>query len=303
MFIGIGERRRSRAGCGRALLLCLAAAGCSDRAMPTYSGQLPSEAGLALVTLNVSGSERTVAAYRPTGLASGRPLLLVFHETGGDAADALSSSGAIELADREGLVLVAPQARALAAGDWDDHVAGQRYFETHPNLSPSTNGDLQLVTALISLAGRDLGSDAKRVYTFGFSNGAFFATFAALTLPGQIAGFAEAGGGLVTCATSPSCRFAGSGASCAELAAEPGYCSCSGEEKPAPLPSSGRKPAGYLAHGRGDTTVSPYYTCALAARMQALGYPNQVSIVEGDHRWPPGFATSAWSFLQPHVLP
>jgi len=255
--------------------------------------------------LSAGGQQRDVWTYVPPGLGRGAPLVLVFHETDGAGDDALRSSGAIALADAQQLVAMAPQARAMNAGDWDNHVAGQRFFETYPNTSPASNNDLQLVQAMIADAQQVHGSDAKRVYGLGLSNGAFFAVFTAATMPDQIAAFAEASGGLVTCPSTGSCTFSsGAGGTCDDLASQPGYCSCSGDEKPAPLPTTGRRPPGYLAHAADDTTVSVYYSCSLADRMLQLGYVSSVNIrPTGGHVWPPDFATTVWPFLTQQVLP
>ena len=51
------------------------------------------------------------------------------------------------------------------------------------------------------------------------------------------------------------CAFRGAGTSCAALQTEPGYCACSGLEKPVPLPTSGFMPPGYLTHSNDDDTV------------------------------------------------
>jgi poly(3-hydroxybutyrate) depolymerase len=289
----------------------LVLAACSDGGTApdgpvSYEGTFPAGAGLhEEVRLTVGGVARTLWTYVPVGVGPSPALAIVFHETDGAASGALEGSGAIALADSQKLVLVAPQARTMASGDWDNHVAGQRYFETYPNASPGANKDLLLVRAIILEAQRAHGCDAKRVYAVGLSNGAFFATFAAFTLSDRVAGFAEAAGGLVTCPATSGCTFSSDAAtSCGELASQPGYCSCSGEEKPAPLPAGGRKPAGYLAHAANDTTVSVYYTCSLASRMQALGFPTSVAIrPSGGHDWPPDLAVAAWPFLSQHPLP
>lgn len=272
-----------------------------------YSGSFPSGSGVHDgVTLTVGGQTRSLWTYLPAGLSTGRPLLIVFHGTDNSGWDALQSSGAMTLADAQKLVVVAPQARTMKAGDWDNHVAGQKFFETYPATSPTSNNDLLLVQAIILEAQRAHGCDPRRVYTLGFSNGAFFSAFAALTLPDCIAAFGEASGGLVRCATTGSCSFySQSGAtSCATLAGEAGYCSCGGTEKPAPLPTTGRKPPGYLSHAVDDVTVSVYYSCDLAARMQALGYTTSVKLRSGGgHAWPASFALDAWPFLSQHALP
>jgi poly(3-hydroxybutyrate) depolymerase len=299
------QRQGLRSGALGCWIVALGACGDSGPG-PINIGTLPQGAGLNEdVRLTVGGVERQMWTYLPQGPVAGRPLLIVFHETDGTASGALEASGARALADSQQLAVVAPQARAMASGDWDNHSAGQRYFETYPNTSPSANLDLLLVKTIIQEAQRTLNCDPARVYAIGFSNGAFFAAFVALTLPSQIAAFAERSGGLVACGSTGDCGFAASaGATCDELSRQPGYCSCAGAEKPAPLPTSGRRPAGYLSHAIDDGTVSVYYTCALARRMQELGFPSSVVLnASGGHQWPEGFAATAWPFLSQHTTP
>ncbi|MBW2734832.1 MAG: hypothetical protein JRH20_20790 [Deltaproteobacteria bacterium] len=270
-----------------------------------YGGSFPAaKVGFSSATLQVAGSNRTVSIYLPAGLPDDAPLMLVFHGTDGQAQDAIWGANATALADSAKVILVAPQARRMSVGDWDNHGAGQRYFETYPNVDPNSNPDLLFVRAIIAEATRVYGANIRRVYTLGFSNGAFFSEFCAMTMPNRIAAFAENSGGLVRCATTGSCTFSGSGTSCAELASQSGYCTCTGVEKPASLPTSGRKPPGYMVHSSNDSTVSVFYSCDLASRMQALGYVTSVTIrASGGHDWQPNAATAAWGFLSKYQLP
>ena len=208
------------------------------------------------------------------------------------------------LANSEGVVIAGPQARQMNKGDWDNHGAGEVYWETHPNTDPNTNPDLLLIRAVIDAASQAYNVDLKRIYVIGFSNGGFFSIAVAMTLNNTIAAFAENASGLVRCSNTYSCSFKGSGTSCQSLAGQSGYCSCSGTEKPAPIVTTGRKPPGLLYHAANDGTVSVYYTCALAERMQQLGYEVTVKIrSSGGHSWPSNFATKAWAFLSLHTLP
>jgi len=255
-------------------------------------------------SLKVAGEERSVAIYLPASRGPQPPLLLVFHGTDGNAEDAIWGADGQTLADNQGVVVIAPQARKMSQGDWDNHTAGQTYFETYPSTDVASNPDLQLVQAIIAEARRAYGVDSKRVYCAGFSNGGFFSLAAAMALPDLVAAFAENSAGLVRCATTADCEFSGSGTSCGELATQSGYCSCSGTEKPISIPTGGYKPPGLLAHAADDGTVSPYYTCDLAARMQSLGFTTQVEIrASGGHDWPTGFAEHAWQFLSQHTHP
>lgn len=262
------------------------------------SGVLPAAVGLSdSVPFTVGGIQRSVWVYVPQGLPAGAPLVFLFNDTDGGTLGNLSQSGLKALADAQKLVVIAVDARVMSTGDWDQHRAGQRFYETYPNTSAVSNNELQLVDALIPEAVKVYGCDPRRVYTMGLSNGAFTAYFVAAGLQGKIAGFAEASGGLVPCPTTASCDFTSVTVDCA---AATQWCapSCSDIEKPIPLPAGGFKFAGYLTHAFDDDTVSAYYSCNLAARMQSSGYPVQTNFrAMGGHTWPPNFAQSAWQFL------
>lgn len=270
-----------------------------------YQGKLPGGQGELSGSLTVAGQARSLRVYRPASVKAGAPLILAFHGTHGSSRDMTkpSSVGARELADREGLVLIAPQARKMQKGDWDNHSSGDVYWETYPSTDPAQNPDLLLVRALIAEAARAYGVDRRRVYALGHSNGGFFAVLAATALRDQIAAFVSNSAGLVRCPRTGSCKFKGSDKSCASLAQDPGYCACDGAEKPGPLPQSGRKPAAYLSHSVDDPTVSVYYTCELASRLKALGYPVELRLRSGiGHGVPFPLAIDAWSFLKKHSL-
>ncbi|MBW2734565.1 MAG: hypothetical protein JRH20_19430, partial [Deltaproteobacteria bacterium] len=175
---------------------------------PPYEGSFPPTVSeFSSATLRVAGFARDVTLYLPEGLPSSPPLVIVLHGTGGNAQDAIWSMEADQLADREKVVIAAPQARSMTTGDWDDHEAGQVFFETYPSINSSTNADLLLVRAIIAEAVRAYGVNPRRVYTMGFSNGAFFSLLCAAAMPDRIAGFAEMSGGLVRCDTMGECSF------------------------------------------------------------------------------------------------
>ena len=247
------------------------------------------------ISLTVNGVPRTVWIYTPQGLPANPPLVILFHDTDG-GGEVIANSGAQALADAQKVVIVLAMARSMPSADWDNHVAGQHFYETYPSLQIANNGDLQLVQAIIVEAQHAFGVDTHRVYTMGLSNGAFFAYFAAAALQGQIAGFASASGGLVTCATTAGCDYTSQTSSCDATGT---YCTtCNDTEKPIPVPVNGFKFAGYLTHASDDYTISVWYTCQLAQRLRQLGYPVQSTIrTSGGHNWSPNFAQDAWSFL------
>lgn len=269
----------------------------------SYTGSFAVRNGRSRATLRVAGVDRDVTVYLPSSRGSSPALVLGFHGTNGSGDVMLDESGARAMADRNGVVFVAPDSRWMPRGDWD-HATEETYWETHPATNPGTNPDLLLARAVIAEAQRRFNVDPRRVYAIGHSNGGFFAQLVATQLAPRVAAFAASSAGLVRCNTTLSCRFQGSGTSCASLRAQPGWCSCNGTDKPGPVPTSGRVPPAYLTHGTRDPMVSVQYTCALAERMAGAGAATSVVLRNGDgHEMPGSFALDAWSFLSPLRLP
>ncbi|MDO9021056.1 MAG: PHB depolymerase family esterase [Deltaproteobacteria bacterium] len=264
-----------------------------------YTGTLPTRTGRSAATIRVNGNARDVTVYVPASRGAAPPLLLLFHGTNGSGAGVFDESDAQAVANANGAIVLAPSSRYRSSGDWD-HRTEETYWETYPNGSPTANEDLVLTRALIVEARRAYGVDAGRVYALGHSNGAFFATLVASALADRIAAYATSSGGLNRCASTWSCSFEGSGSTCATLRTRPGWCACSGAEKPVALRTDGRMPPGYLAHGTRDPLVSVQYTCELEARMAAVGAVTQTALRDGDgHVLPSDFVSAAWRFLGP----
>ena len=269
----------------------------------SYTGSFAVRNGRSRAVLRVAGINRDVTVYLPSSRATAPALVLGFHGTNGSGDVMLNESGARTMADRNGVVFIAPDSRWMPRGDWD-HANEETYWETSPSTNPNTNPDLLLVRAIIVEAQRRFGIDPRRVYAMGHSNGGFFTELVATQITSRIAGFATSSAGLVRCATTTSCRFQGSGTTCAALRTQSGWCNCTGTDKPGPIPTSGRIPPGYLAHGTRDPLVSVQYTCALAERMTAAGATTSVVLRNGDgHVLPETFALNAWAFLSPLRLP
>ncbi len=270
----------------------------------TYSGSFPkSGTGYLSGKLTVGGYARTVSIYRPSGLGAKPPLLITLHGTGGTGKYMIQSSNAKDLADQQKVLIASPQARKMTKGDWDNHYKNDVYWETHPNTKLATNPDLQLLVAIMEEAQKAYNVDPKRIYVLGHSNGGFFSVLAAMSLQNRVAAFVSNSAGLVRCASTGSCSFKGSGKTCAALAKEPGWCSCSGAEKPGPVATGGRKVPGYLVHSNNDKVVSIYYTCALESRMKALGYTTSMSVFSDGHSMPYLLAVTAWKWLSKYKLP
>jgi poly(3-hydroxybutyrate) depolymerase len=260
-------------------------------------------------TMTVEGTSRSVSFFVPTDVGSSPPLVIAFHGTSGNSEEWVASgdpSGLQYLAHANGFIIAAPQSRYIDDEDWDHEGFSDYYWETAaPNgQSTATNVDLMFVQQIIASAATTYGINTNRVYSLGFSNGGFFALLTAMVLNDEIAAFAEAGSGLVTCETTRSCTAeVASSTTCSTIIASSG-CSCSGSEKPITIPSSGRKVPGFLGHNNQDDTVSVYYTCYLANRLDDLGYTYEVLIGDEEgHGFPSGFLPDAWEFMSAYELP
>jgi predicted esterase len=276
-----------------------------------YGGRLPVAAGAGRAVLTVAGLDREIEVYVPPRPAAQPALVLALHGTWGWGTDLVGAhrpQGFEDLADAHGFILLAPDARRIVAGDWDQHDAGvhnRTYWETLPTddpargADPDRNPDLLFIRAVIAEARRTYGVDPRRVYVVGHSNGGFFTQHVATVLADRIAAFASASAGLVRCPSTATCRFQGRGDTCADLRANPGYCACDGPEKPVPVPVGRRMPPGFLFHATDDDIVSVYYSCELEARMQTLGHTVESHIRDqgGGHWLPRSFSGEAWAFL------
>ncbi|MEK6625923.1 MAG: prolyl oligopeptidase family serine peptidase, partial [Bdellovibrionota bacterium] len=245
-------------------------------------------------------------------------LLIAFHSTaeGTDLRQGESMAWNFkQIADDHGMIIAAPEARVQPIPDWDQHVPGQKYWETRFATDPirgcdvNRNPDLLLARAIIQEAKKVYNVDPKRIYLVGFSNGGFFSLHAAVALRDQVAAFIEMSSGLVNCENTNNCVWGSEGSTCAQLKSEQGYCACNGSEKPIKIPTTGRMPPAYITHGNADWTVSVVYSCDLATRLQALGHSATVNIrsVEyRDHDIPDpassSFYADIWNFLQQHSL-
>jgi poly(3-hydroxybutyrate) depolymerase len=270
-------------------------------------------------TFAIAGrTESAIEVALPSPMRANAPLVIAFHGTGGEPADGLAL--APEAAGL-GAIVIAPRAAyrdGVHPADVDHDVDEGGSSWNLWTAGATANEDLRYVLALIASAKSAYGVDTSRVYTIGFSNGAFMAYFTAASLPDAIAGFAESSGGWTTDACpsryqaisdgyafqATSGPAPGAAVSCASLYATtspafPKQCIPSATNALRPPKPGARVPFGYLAHYSGDDTVSVMWSCFLA---DALGARAKVVVRFADagdvhgHAWPPDFFTSAWAF-------
>lgn len=302
------------------------AAGSDDPVV--YSGQFPSSTtALTPAALTVAGVGRDALVYRPASAGAAPPLLIFYSGTGAtlnyNTADEIGREWLQSFANSEGVLLVFPMPLVQTHGDWDNHSAGTPYWQTADaegnsapvSANPDTNPDLLLSRALIKESILRWGADAERVYVSGFSNGAMFSYFVAVTLAERVAAFAETGGGLILshttagepqpCVPPANSGSAGALRSCSETGWTPGMCQSSGATpRPQALPPSGRIPPGFLRAHDDDLTVPYAHTCNLAAALQGrTNVSASIAHQVGGHFPSLDFLESSWAFLKAQRLP
>ncbi len=233
-------------------------------------------------------AEDAIEVVVPERRAPNPPLLIVFHGTGGEPANAVADFDLVAKAQALGFVAIAPRAgyRGAAHPPDVDHPAD--WGDSSWNMwtaSPDANDDLGYVRALIEAARRSWGADVTRVYTAGFSNGAYFSYFAAASMPERIAGFAAMSGGWTTdaCPTRTDADGSsqylmttgappGQDMTCATIFADPQFpsqCRKGATSKLRPPALGARVPFGYVGHYSLDDTVSVVWSCLLAEGLGA----------------------------------
>ncbi len=312
---------------GEGIVMCVPKSGTSPGDNVAYSGEFPATTnGFVQTNLTLNGLSRAAWVYRPSS-ASNPPLMVFFTGTGGtlesSLLDELGREGVQAFADAQGLAMAFPLPRTMDRGDWDNHDAGTPYWETAvasgvsaaPSNDPEINPDLLFVRAIIAEAKRAWAVDGRRVYTNGFSNGAFFSYFVAHVLRDRIAGFAETGGGMVRSNTTagepqaclPPVTNATRGAvrTCVEAGWTPATCVTSGAiDRPLALPADGRLPPAFIEANDDDSSVPYAHSCHLAAALPVT-VAQTVRIVHqgGGHIVNEGYLDRSWQFLRSFTTP
>jgi predicted esterase len=292
-----------------------------DLAVPPTNQRLPLRTGAG--TFSIPGrTESDLRVAVPSPLPSRPPIVIAFHGTGDEPGGAMSDSQLEDNAQRHGFVAIAPRAgyrNGVHPPDVDHERDSTGSSWNMWDLDPTTNEDLRYVLALIAAAKATYDADTTRVYTLGFSNGAFMSYFVAASLPDVIAGFGEHSGGWTTdnCPTRYGADSSGlsfyptSGpapgvtTSCAALYAStnpkfPSTCIPTSTNLLRPPRPAGRVPFGYLGHYTSDDTVSVAWTCYLATALGARATTTlrwSTSDGTSGHNVAPDFFEQAWAFF------
>jgi predicted esterase len=283
--------------------------------------RLPMRTGAG--TFAISGrTETAIRVAVPSPLPPSPPIVIAFHGTGDEPSGAMSDSQLEDNARKYGFVAIAPRAGYRNGGhpaDVDHEANSTGSSWNMWNLDPNTNEDLRYVVALIAAAKATYDADTTRVYTLGFSNGAFMSYFVAASLPDVIAGFGEHSGGWTTdsCPTRYGADSAGlsfyptSGpapgvtTTCAALYASmspkfPSTCIPTATNLLRPPRPGARVPFGYLGHYTSDDIVSVAWTCYLSTALGARATTTlRWSTTDGTsgHNVAPDFFDKAWTFF------
>jgi poly(hydroxyalkanoate) depolymerase family esterase len=145
-------------------------------------------------------------SYRPDGLPSGRPLVVLLHGCTQDAATYFANSGWRKYADLYGFQLVLPQTstanNSLKCFTWFDTADINR-----------DQGEALSIRTMVGYAVSNLGADPARVYVSGLSAGGAMSAVMLATYPDVFAAGSIAAGIPYKCATSSSgtsaCQYSG----------------------------------------------------------------------------------------------
>jgi poly(hydroxyalkanoate) depolymerase family esterase len=149
----------------------------------------------------------SMLGYRPSGLASGAPLVVLLHGCGQDPAAFAAESGWMALADRVGLALVLPTQSP------DNNRQGCfNWFR--PAQVARGLGEAQSIRAMVAEASRRFASDPRAVYVAGLSAGGAMAVALLAAYPEVFAAGASIAGlpvGAASGAASALARMAQAG--------------------------------------------------------------------------------------------
>ncbi|HVO23844.1 MAG TPA: PHB depolymerase family esterase [Candidatus Margulisiibacteriota bacterium] len=232
-------------------------------------------------TIDVDGTKRAYILDVPDSIQAKKPapLLFDFHGFGHSAAGVWKVSGFKPLAARDGVITVYPDGLPVHLLGRD--APGWEIFKTEGNR------DLAFTARLLDQLERTYCVDQARVFSTGFSNGAYFSYLLACRMADRFAAIAPVSGGLVSTECNP-----------------------------------GRAVPVLIHHGRQDDLVP--IAQARAARdawIQRNGCRahasdgcewhrecrdgSEVEYCEGDfpHHWPPEATERIWAFFRAHPMP
>jgi len=201
--------------------------------------------------------------YAPVGLRTGRPLVVVLHGCGQDAAAFAADAGWIALAERCQLALVVPQQSF-------ENNRGRCFNWFRPDDVRRGSGEAMSIRQMIKYATKRFDSDSRRVFVVGFSAGggmaaALLAAYPAVFAAGAIVAGLPVGAARTTVGAMLAMRRADRGRTRLALADAVRSAARSRSRKAWPRVS--------IWQGERDRTVDPANAEALAAQWSELhGY-------------------------------
>lgn len=132
-------------------------------------------------TITVDEREREYLLHVPPSREKDGPaaLVVVLHGGGGNAAQAERFTGFSRLSDREGFIVVYPDA---VEKNWNDGRGAERLASQKAGVD-----DVKYIGAMIDAVAREHDVDPKRIYATGASNGGIMSQYLAIKLSGRFA--------------------------------------------------------------------------------------------------------------------
>lgn len=154
-------------------------------------GLAPRAAGTSQGTFAHHGIRRTYQLHLPPGYDPTRrtPVVVLLHGQGSYGIQQLLYSDYRSLADREGIIVVAPDTAYPVFNLW--------VADGGPGASPYSVDDVGFIARLLDRMEAHLCVDEDRVFATGISSGAFMASHLACHLPDRIAAVATVAGTVV----------------------------------------------------------------------------------------------------------
>ena len=133
-------------------------------------------------SISVNQTTRTYLTYWPSVTSGLVPVIIDFHGGAGTAEVQYITSNFVDIADREGILVIYPQADVRAGSVWNT-------LHSEEGNKVAGVDDFGFIAAIIESLDSNPNIDTSRIYVSGYSNGAAMAYQIACHLNNDIAGF------------------------------------------------------------------------------------------------------------------
>lgn len=170
-------------------LIILACSEPESASTETAQESIPIALGYNLRVLEHGGLLRQYIVHVPASYTSGvqMPVVLNFHGYGGTATFQYNRSGLIEVAEREGFILVTPQGSVYR---------GATHWSVGGTTFGSSVDDVDFIYKLIDALDSNFSINTSRIYSTGMSNGGYMSFLLACELSDKIAAIASVTGSM-----------------------------------------------------------------------------------------------------------